>query len=736
MRPLPAPRTLLSLALLSALPAGALGSDVLSTTGYSTCLNNPTVKVTALNVTYQKNTRLLTFDVGGISTEVQNVTANLVVSAYGKQFYTKSFNPCEYDMTELCPVPATSFASQGQQVVPEQYASEIPAIAFSIPDLDGDVKMTLTNSETGKDVACIVSSVGNGHTLTTPAISYTAAGIAAAALAMSGVGALAAGGHPGAATHSPSFTEIIGVFQGFALNGMMSVQYPKVYQSFATNFAFSTGLVPWDSMQTAIDNFRKSTGGNLTDDNYQYLQNNATLVTSSDNSTSSKMIRRALDMVTLWSRDQTIHLNGTTSTVGGDTSNSTTDSASSTKQDHFVTGISAYVEELSIPQANTFMTLLLMWAIAVGAIIVLILLLKVLLEAWSMFGNIPHYFESWRKRYWWRIAKALTNLILMLYGVWAMYCIYQWTDGDSWAAKALAAVSFAMFTLILLWFTWRIYSLARKSRQIEGDSSKLYEDKEVWIKYSLFYDSYKKSYWWLFVPAIIYMFARGVIMAAANGHGLVQSGGEIIVEAIFLVVLLWSRPYQEKRGNWINIIIQIVRVASVICVLIFVEELGISQTTKTITGIILIAVQGSLTALLAILIAVNALIACIKVNPHRRARKANEKLNRDLDNLTPLDARNSLLMEPMAQRGPDTAYRGAMASTVPFGDGKGRYDPVPPRPVSPGPGGYGQQSRFRDDDRDHLVSSAASMGHRPDRSLSRSPDRKPTLPNVGYGRAY
>ena len=56
--------------------------------------------------------------------------------------------------------------------------------------------------------------------------------------------------------------------------------------------------------------------------------------------------------------------------------------------------------------------------------------------------------------------------------------------------------------------------------------------------------------------------------------------------------------------------------------LIFIQEkLGIAQTTKTITGVVLIAVQTSLTAILAILIAVNAIITCCKENPHRKRRK-------------------------------------------------------------------------------------------------------------------
>ncbi len=93
----------LPLFLLSALPAGVLGGDILSTTGFSQCVNNPTVKVTNLDVTYNKNTRQLDFNVAGTSTEIQKVKASLIVSAYGKTVYTKDFDPCSTGMEEMCP---------------------------------------------------------------------------------------------------------------------------------------------------------------------------------------------------------------------------------------------------------------------------------------------------------------------------------------------------------------------------------------------------------------------------------------------------------------------------------------------------------------------------------------------------------------------------------------------------------------------------------------------------------
>ena len=477
-------------------------------------------------------------------------------------------------------------------------------------------------SKDGQDLACVQSQVGNGKTLQNVAVPIVAAGIAGAALLLSALSSLASGGQPGSTTPSPTFVETMGWFQSMAMNGMLSVQYPSVYQSFSTNFAFSTGLIPWGSMQNSIDNFRNMTGGNLTDDNYQFLRNNATLVQTDGQSTnlSKRGIDSFLEKTVLYVRDNfNANVNGSSENIGDGSSEAA--NTTNSKEVHLVHGIQGYVEELSIPQANTFMTVLLIFAIVIGAITVGILLFKVILEAWALFGNFPKKLQSFRKRYWWLLAKTVTNLILLLYGTWTLYCIYQFTNGDSWAAKVLAGITLGAFTAILAFFTWRIYTIAHKFRKAEGDASVLYEDKETWRKYSLFYENYKRGYWWLFVPAIVYMFARGCVIAGGDGHGLAQSAGQLIIESLMLVLLLWTRPYSLKSGNWINIFIQVVRILSVVCILVFVEELGIAQTTKAVTGVILIVMQCVLTGLLAILIAVNAIVTCCKENPHRKKRK-------------------------------------------------------------------------------------------------------------------
>jgi hypothetical protein len=147
-----------------------------------------------------------------------------------------------------------------------------------------------------------------------------------------------------------------------------------------------------------------------------------------------------------------------------------------------------------------------------------------------------------------------------------------------------------------------------------------------------------------------------------------------------------------------------------------------SQTTKTVTGLVLVVVQASLTGVLGILIAVNAIIICCKENPHRKKRKEAEKA-RDLDNLTPLDARNSLLMDPQEYK------RTSLPS--PFGPRTEGYDRVPlaeQHTAYQGPGG-----RAFGDDQGHLLADASTFGRAPshDRHLSRDSSPGPDA-EMGY----
>ncbi|KAG4028273.1 hypothetical protein MFRU_023g01080 [Monilinia fructicola] len=699
-----------SLFLFGTLPGRVLAAQTLTTTGYTSCLADSTITVQKMAVTYDNDAKTVTFDVAGSSSKSQNVTAKVDVTAYGISVYSNTFNPCDSStyVSQLCPVPVGTFAASGTQAIPDQYSSMIPAIAFSVPDISAVATIVLKDLNTEVEAACVQADVTNGKTTAIAAVSYVAAGVAGAAAIVGGVSALGAAASgasaSGAAATSPSFMECVTWFQGMAMNGMLSVNYPPVYRQFTKNFGFSTGIIPWTAMQQSIDSFRAATGGNLTTDSVTYLRN-ATLVFS-DGSTQTPGKRSLFSDSILNARDIVTTVNGTTDGA----SHTTTATAIIEEK---VAGIKAYVEELSVPEANTFMTVLLIVACVIAGIVVAVLAFKVMLETWALFASFPESLTGFRKHYWQTMARLMVQLILALYGVWVLYCIFQFTNGDSWAAKTLAAVTLTIFTGVLLFFAYKISTAAKKMKERDGDVSGLYEKKDNWLKYSMFYENYKKDYWWLFVPAIIYMFAKGCVLAAGDGHGLTQTVAQLIIEAAMLGLLLWSRPFERKSANVINMFVQAVRVLSVICILVFVEELGIAETTQTVTGVVLIAIQSVLTGTLAILIGVNAVISIIKQNPHRKRRKEAEKLNRDLDNLTPLDARNSLLMDSK--------------SSIHSYDGDNKHPYLHSTHESHEPSSFmNEPANPYSRSQENLVEAAAPVAGAHD-------SRQPTVPNMNFG---
>ena len=96
---------LASTVLLATLPTLVLAGDVLSSSGFTNCLDGATIKVNNANVKFDRASGVVDFDVSGTSFKEQKVQASLVVMAYGKEVYTKDFDPCDpaAKVEQLCP---------------------------------------------------------------------------------------------------------------------------------------------------------------------------------------------------------------------------------------------------------------------------------------------------------------------------------------------------------------------------------------------------------------------------------------------------------------------------------------------------------------------------------------------------------------------------------------------------------------------------------------------------------
>lgn len=76
---------------------------MLETNGFSTCLSTSDIKIDRMNVKYDRANGSVTFDLAGSSSREQKVKAVLTVTAYGKQVYEKTIDPCLQGIAQLCP---------------------------------------------------------------------------------------------------------------------------------------------------------------------------------------------------------------------------------------------------------------------------------------------------------------------------------------------------------------------------------------------------------------------------------------------------------------------------------------------------------------------------------------------------------------------------------------------------------------------------------------------------------
>jgi hypothetical protein len=264
----------------------------------------------------------------------------------------------------------------------------VPGIAYKVPDIEALSRLRLIRGEDvagggspdkGDAVACTENQVTNGVTSDLPGLTYAAAAVAGLSLlasgAMSMVNGVGPAGGGGAATHGigPGFTNVLGWFQIMALNGLMSLDYPLVYQKFSGNFGFSFGLISWPRLQASINKFRVNTGGKSFTANNVGDLGAATPLSGAEKDRAKVCAKRA------------------------------------------VNGIERYCNSQVIARENAFMTVLVVLLIVAAVVIVGIPLFRSVIKLWARFGRLPKKLQRYRRRYWGAIRRVLLTGVLLFY---------------------------------------------------------------------------------------------------------------------------------------------------------------------------------------------------------------------------------------------------------------------------------------------------------------------------------
>ncbi|GMM37649.1 hypothetical protein DASC09_049740 [Saccharomycopsis crataegensis] len=731
-------------------------STSIDSTGSFNCAsdaNSAVIKVTDFVFKFDSVSHSVYYSATGTASETVNATAKISLFMYGINVANNEVKFCEDGVSELCPITKnTDVTITGNHTVPESYVSSISTLAYTIPDLEGQIYIELydVDDETNQ-LGCFRSDITNGNTTEVASAKWgtAVAAIIALVVAMStsatsqagggataptdggasnaaAAGTTAAGGKAAATAaaptsgpgtnvaaggfHAPGVNILVGWLQTMSINGVYSVDYPKVYRSFTRNFSWTCGVLEWTSMEKSIDSMRSRTGGNLTESSVEVLQNTtlyedpltssslSALSSISSNSTSKRAVE---EMVKRYD-----HANGYFTIIKKRSSIPTTSSSTTSVGTYskYVTGIEAYLEKNNIPFTNGFVTLLIWWCIIVAGIVFFMLVFKYSLELYytekrvkEMERRLEEYestsanqtqdsdydanqrkmskssaifrrlslrdasalrsnsifsrssrpptkpkFQGYRENYRNYLRITLIRVIVILYGVWVLLSLYQFRIKDSWATILLAALTFSIFTFILMAFALRIWYLAYiaskkqaaadEEEQVNGrrfstlsGAHSLFHHKPWISRYGVFYDEFKVDFWWVFMIIFLAVFGRNAFIALGVGHPLIQIFGQLAIDVVLCVFFCIYTPFNTKMGNGLNIIIQVVRIVSLILTFLFTDVVSMSRIKSTVVGFVLIALQSSLTVILVLLILANACKGMLNTHWQNTKQKRRDK---------------------------------------------------------------------------------------------------------------
>ncbi|KPV77691.1 uncharacterized protein RHOBADRAFT_41687 [Rhodotorula graminis WP1] len=226
----------------------------------------------------------ISFDISAASVD-PNLNAKLEFSldAYGIDAVNTTIDLCSLLGGILCPLPTYDFVGSATLPLPAEVGDsiDIPGIGYWIPDLEATATVRLLRVEDNSEAACLRVELSNGKTARFASVSWALGGVAMFCALLSALwflvgtlvwpstAILASSPHANALWASLGRRKerlllFMSLVQFVATTGLLSVQYPRIYEAFTANFAWGLGFIRINPVIRSIDRMRNATGGNLT----------------------------------------------------------------------------------------------------------------------------------------------------------------------------------------------------------------------------------------------------------------------------------------------------------------------------------------------------------------------------------------------------------------------------------------------------------------------------------------
>lgn len=634
----------------AALTVGGVGATRrLFTSSSAYCAVPQVLVVENVELTLYPDNSTIEFELAAASLNNDvNATISASVDAYSRSLFDFNLDLCTIANGALCPLPTYQFNGGGVFPIPESFADVVPSIAYTVPDLEGVATLQLTGQD-GSVVACIQLTLSNGQTARQPAARWATVGLALLALLSSLLHSVIA------QSIGAAQWRVIDVFQAIqhvATTGLLSMTFPTVFNSFASNFAWSIGLVNITSVQNSIDSTRASTGANTGGAIYgdvllaQAARNAVVLQEEENSATATSTISNLFgslarlfstsEAATTTSGMQTAFVDQSASSrysMGSLSSVSSHLSAVSSlfkRAAHYAPntgadaqplnssigaplpilvdtdetsygGFTLYCPTVGVAAPNAFLTVLvsiaILLAIVIGALLVTYLLamvFRLLTRKRRREGTVSH----WSRRvtrpseFGYVAIATLGRFILVILPIMFIFSFYQWRHGDSWVPDLLAGIFLAFFLVIYLVLFLPMIRHARRGQLYPRHAEAPVLAKPYVKRWGALAHPYRPKYYWFSSVFILMSIIRACFIAFAQGQDFTQSVGLLVFEVVFFVVLCVLRVGRDKKSDFVLILSCFFRLATWAACVALTQRAGVTWIPRVVVGFVLIVITG------------------------------------------------------------------------------------------------------------------------------------------------
>lgn len=607
------------------------------------------------------------------------------VFAYGESRFNLTFNPCNANIESLCPLNSSiPIVANGIIPVAPSDVANIPSIALTIPDFEGQAILRIFANSTESQIGCFSAVVTNGATFKHPAAVASVLGLFTVVALISSFAVSIYGQNISETrkhyAHSISIFVVFSVYQHIFFTGGLSMNWPSVLVSFWSNFAWSAGMIYSQKMQNSINQF---IGGN---------RGNISMVGAAQSGENAVGLGGGYQISQIYKRTSAILFEPATTVRLSDFENvlRRRQETNSTESSWYgipvypglplpgnYSGFAGTLGQMEIPASNAFLTGLLWFLILVACLIAIVALTKWTIECLSKLRWLKSdRFDFFRKHWIWFAGALVLRACYVAFFMMMFLTMFQFTLGGSTGVKAIAAVAFVTFligmlgiAMYALWYRTKSEKLPQVLESADLDPAPVqtetarsawykpshstpqlsqshgqaqqslnwgqrhmpnigaglvhvHDDENYTTKFGWLSARFRRSKWWFFSAWLLYELVRAAFYGGAAGHPLTQVFGLLAWEIIALVAIFMIKPFESNRLNLLMVyLLGFSKVSTVALSSAFDPRFKLARILTTVIGVIIIVIQGLLTICLMIAIVLGAISSYMSVTRYHETIK-------------------------------------------------------------------------------------------------------------------